>query len=61
MSAVVIEGRPADQPDVEPLRLKIDPGSATADEIAELLSAISNLSVCMGGESVVWTMPEAKR
>lgn len=54
----VVEGRPASDPGADPIRLLINPGSATSDEIAELLSAISGLSLAMGGESVVWTVPE---
>lgn len=58
--AAIIHGRPKDNPQADPLRLLIQPGSASADEIAELLSKISELSMLMGGSSIVWKVPDAQ-
>lgn len=52
----VVHGRPKGQPDFEPLRLAIDPGDASPEEIAEFLVSISNLSTAFGAGPVVWTM-----
>ena len=54
----IIHGRPEDNPEADPLRLLIQPGSATAEEIAELLSAISELYVLMDGSPIVWKVPD---
>ena len=54
----VVEGRRASDPDADPIRILINPGSATSGEIAELLSSISVLRVTMGGERVSWTVPK---
>lgn len=56
----ILHGRPSDKPNAEPLRLLIDPGSASADEIAELLSAFSQVYVLMGGAPIKWTVPGGK-
>ncbi len=46
----VLHGRPQGAgKDYKPIRLAIDPGSASADEIAELLSAISKLHMLKCG------------
>ena len=54
MRAHVMHGLPAGMPDAEPLRLAVNPGSASAEEIAELLSAISQLSLLSCGKQIIW-------
>jgi hypothetical protein len=52
---VVLEGRPKDAPSGwKPVRLLVDPGDATADEIAEYLAAVSQLSSLKGEGRLVW-------
>ena len=50
----ILEGRPGNCPDFEPICLRIDPGSAPAEMIAELLVSISDLHVCLGGNPIIW-------
>lgn len=54
MSTHVMQGLPEGMPEAEPLRLAIDPGSASAVEIAELLSSISKLSLLSCGKQIIW-------
>lgn len=45
---------------VEPLRLVIDPGSATSDEISDLLILFSEAYRAFGGSGVTWSQgPDA--
>lgn len=53
-----LHARPSNEPDAEPMRLLIEPGSASAEEIAKVLAAISELSVLMGGQPIKWTSPK---
>lgn len=57
MSGAILHGRPKGYPNADPVRLLIDPGSATPEEIAEYLVEISKLSLLMTGHPIVWTTP----
>lgn len=42
--------------ELEPLVLRIAPGSASPEQIAELLTALSDLNRMMGGSGIKWTV-----
>lgn len=44
---------------LEPLVLYIAPGTATAEQIAELLTALSDLYRLMGGSGIQWSVRPA--
>ncbi len=53
---------PVQQEVSEPvLVIYISPGSATAEDIAELLMAISDLYRAMGGIGIDWSVEDARR
>lgn len=61
MSGAILHGRPDGSPEAVPLRLYIDPGSASAEDVANILASISELSFLMAGHRIVWTVPTSAR
>ena len=56
VTEIVVEARALDCPEAEPLKLLVDPGTATSEEVADLFDAMNDVYVALGGSGLKWTV-----